>query len=74
VKIALRNPFIANDTTELARKQQENNEDLLAGFNGLAQFIFWGSGVPTSTPPGPALYFRLDSPEVYKFNGAWVVA
>lgn len=48
-------------------------EDIL---NDFLQFIYWGVGAPTSTPPGRALYLRLDggaATTLYVYEGAgWV--
>lgn len=68
MKFSVRFPFTAD------QQQQSNNEDLLAGINQIGQYLYAGPGVPSFTPPGSALFFRTDSPEVYKYNGAWVVA
>lgn len=57
-------------------QQQQNNEDLLNAVNALGQFIFFGTGVPTFTPPGRAIYIRLDGgagTTLYVWEGAaWV--
>jgi hypothetical protein len=68
VKFALRFPFVAD------QPQQANNEDLIGSVNEIGQFIFRGTGAPTFTPPGPALYFREDfavNTAVYSYDGSW---
>lgn len=54
-------------------KQQRNNDDLLQGLNRLGQFLYFSTGVPTFTPPGRALYIRLDggaNTTLYVYEGA----
>jgi hypothetical protein len=68
VKISIRFPFITDS------QQQANNEDLVQGVNAIGQHIFSGSGVPSFTPPGPALFFRHDfgvNASVYVWDGSW---
>lgn len=53
--------------------QQKNNQDLLKAVNTLGQFIFFGTGVPTFTPTGRALFIRLDGgagTTLYVWQGA----
>lgn len=40
--------------------RQSNFLELLRGLNQIAQFIDFGTGAPTHSPAGPALYFRED--------------
>lgn len=67
MKFVLREPFVDN----LA--QQANNEGLLVSLNEIAQFLFFGTGAPGFTPPGRALYIRLDGgagTTLYVWEGA----
>lgn len=56
--------------------QQRNNQNLLEAINSLGQFLYFGTGVPILTPPGRALYIRLDggaATTLYVWEGAaWV--
>ena len=64
---SLREPLVSDPS------QQANNEDLLVAINQIAQFIFFGTGAPTFTPPGRALYVRLDGgagTTLYVWEGA----
>jgi hypothetical protein len=53
-----------------------NETEILKNLNSIAQFIYFGTGVPTFTPPGRALYIRLDggaATTLYVWEGAaWV--
>lgn len=53
-----------------------NFDRIDARLTQLAQHLFFGEGVPTFTPPGRALYVRLDggtSTTLYVYEGAsWV--
>jgi hypothetical protein len=54
-------------------EQQKNNEDLLTALNKLGQFISFGTGAPTHTPTGRAIYIRLDGgagTTLYVYEGA----
>lgn len=39
--------------------QQRNNDDLLRAINQISQFLYWGTGAPTLTPTGRALYIDI---------------
>lgn len=68
MRFALRFPLVVDSA------QQANNEDLVAGLNQVAQFVFAGAGAPTFTPSGVALYFRTDfaaNAAVYVYDGSW---
>lgn len=67
MKFTLPNPLVVDVA------QQRNNEVLLTGLNTVAQFVFFGAGVPTFTPPGRALFIRLDggaNTTLYVYEGA----
>ncbi len=54
-------------------EQRRNNDDLLDGLNQIGQFIYFGSGVPTFTPTGRAIFIRLDGgagTTLYCWSGA----
>lgn len=56
------------------RAQHTNNQALLNATNAIGQFVFTGTGVPTFTPPGPAIYFRQNfavNASVYVWDGSW---
>lgn len=52
---------------------QENLDDLLGAVNQISQFLYWGTGVPTFTPTGRALFIRIDGgagTSLYVYEGA----
>lgn len=66
-KFGIGHPLIADS------QQQKNNEDLLGGLNTLGQFIYFGSGAPTFTPTGRAIYIRTNGgagTTLYVWEGA----
>lgn len=58
------------------RQQQANTEDVMAALNSIGDFIYWGDGAPTFTPPGRAVFIRRDggaATTFYVYEGAgWV--
>jgi hypothetical protein len=56
--------------------QQAVNDGLVSDLNSLAQFFYVGSGAPTLTPPGRALYINRTGgagTTLYVYEGAgWV--
>lgn len=52
---------------------ERNFTELEQRLNELGQFVYWGAGVPTLTPPGRALYIRTDggaATTLYVYEGA----
>lgn len=52
--------------------QREVNDDLLTAINLQLRFFSWGDGTPTHTPDGPQVYFELNGPAVWVWNGIWL--
>jgi hypothetical protein len=71
VRFRLRAPWVGDPD------QQRINDGLVNDLNEIAEFVFKGVGVPSVTPVGAAVYYRLDptpGAAVYMYDGvAWTV-